>query len=426
MKQVIPTVESPMRACIVLPGSKSITNRALLLAALAEGKSTISDLLISDDTLALIHALQQLGVVVHLDKISCSCVVVGVSGQFPNNETSIWCADAGTVLRFLLAACAASSGNYHFDASLQLRNRPIFSLLQTLCDQGASVLPVDAQKLPFILKGAGQLAGGKIEIDGAETSQFASALLMASPFAKEPMMLTMRDREISPYVEMTCAMMSDFGVKVQRVSSVTFSVSLPQYYKACDYTVEPDFSTASYFFAAAAITNGEVTIQRVSRARTLQGDAAFLSVLEKMGCQITEDQLGVTVKGPLQLDGIEVDMRNFSDTFMTLAAIAPFAKTPTTITNIGHTRYQESNRITAMRKNLETLQVRVEEGSDWIRIYPSVPQAGQVDSFQDHRIAMACSLIGLRVRGIEINGAECVAKTCPDFFDLWKSLIRCS
>ena len=414
MKQLIRTASTPIQARVTIPGSKSITNRALLLAALADGVSELFDILISDDTVAFMNALRQLGIAIRLDEATRSCIVAGGQGHFPKKNAEIWCADAGTAARFLLAACAASPGTYHLDASEHLRQRPILSLLQTLCSQGARVIPEHAERMPFTITGNEGLFGGEIEIEGSETSQFISALLMVAPFAKNPVFLNSHNVVSNPYVEMTCAMMSEFGVLVRRMHQARYSVPAPQRYTPCDYVVEPDLSTASYFFAAAAVTGGQVTIQFVDRQAAKQGDVRFLKVLERPD--------GLTVKGSAVLQGVSVDMQHFSDTFMTLAALAAFAVTPTTITNIGHTRLQESNRITVMRKNLENLHIKVEEGEDWIKIYPSTPQAGKIDSHRDHRIAMACSIIGLRVAGIEIDGAECVAKTCPDFFALWARL----
>jgi 3-phosphoshikimate 1-carboxyvinyltransferase len=411
MKQLIHTIKTPIQASVIIPGSKSITNRALLLAALAEGVSEILDMLISDDTLAFVEALHELGIAVQLDEEARSCIVAGCGGHFPKREASIWCNDAGTVSRFLLAACAASSGAYQFDATDQLRSRPIAPLLRALAAQGVKFM-IGKEGLP----------GGELEIPGEETSQFISALLMVAPFAKSTMTLITQDIVSRPYVEMTCAMMADFGVMVRRMHNARFSVPPQQRYTARDYVVEPDMSTASYFFAAAAVTGGEVRIQPIDRSHCKQGDVAFLTVLEKMGCIVTETESVLKVKGPQVLQGVNVDMRDFSDTFMTLAALAPFAATPTTITNISHTRHQESNRITTMRRELEKLQVKVEEGPDWIKIYPSEPIKGVIDSHQDHRIAMAFSIIGLRVDGIEIENAECVAKTCPEFFTLWHAL----
>jgi 3-phosphoshikimate 1-carboxyvinyltransferase len=217
-------------------------------------------------------------------------------------------------------------------------------------------------------------------------------------------------------------MMADFGVLVRRMHHTRFFVPVPQHYEARDYVIEPDLSTASYFFAAAAVTAGEITIQKIDRAHSRQGDVKFLTVLEKMGCIVSETAAGLKVQGPSVLQGVSVDMRDYSDTFMTLAAIAPFANSPTIITNIGHTQWQESNRIVAMRQGLEQLGVTVDSGPDWIKIYPGEPHAGVIDSHHDHRIAMAFSIIGLRVMGVEIHNAECVSKTCPNFFTLWESL----
>lgn len=422
MKKSIHAVKTPIRAQVTIPGSKSMTNRALLLAALADGVSEISGLLISDDTCALVNALHELGIVLQLDKANHSCIVGGSSGHFPKKEATVWCDSAGTVARFVLAACAISPGKYHFDATPQLRARPITPLLKVLCAQGARVIPKEALQMPFTLKGSDGLAGGEIDIEGSETGQFVSALLMAAPFAKTSVEIVSQDIVNRPFVDMTCAMMADFGVLVRRMHRSRFLIPVPQRYKATDYLIEPDLSTASYFFAAAAVTAGEVTIQSFDRENSKQGDVKFLLILEKMGCEIIENSLGFTVKGSSELQGVNADMRDFSDVFMTLAAIAPFAKTPTTITNIGHTRLQESNRIEVMRKELEKLQVKVEEGPDWLRIYPSEPRPAVIDSHHDHRIAMAFAIIGLRVPGVEIDGAECVSKTCPEFFTLWEQL----
>lgn len=421
MKHTIRAIKSPIFANITIPGSKSMTNRALLLAALADGISEISGILISDDTVAFVHALQQLGIVVQLNKEDHSCVVGGGNGTFPKKEASIWCDSAGTVARFLIAACAIVPGKYAFDATPQLRNRPIGPLLQALSAQGAKIIS-DNQKMPLVIKGVEGLMGGDIEIDGSETGQFTSALLMIAPFAKITVEVQSQDIVNRPYVDMTCAMMADFGVLVRRMPQARFLIPVPQRYRAINYLIEPDLSTASYFFAAAAVTGGRVTIQAFDRENSKQGDVKFLLILEKMGCETIETAEGFTVKGPAELQGVNVDMRDFSDTFMTLAAIAPFANSPTTITNIGHTRLQESNRIKVMREGLEKLCVKVEEGDDWIRIYPSQSCAGEIESFNDHRIAMAFAVIGLRVPGVVINGAECVSKTCPNFFALWDKL----
>lgn len=422
MKKLIQPVQQPIKAQITIPGSKSITNRALLLAALSDGVCELKDILISDDTLAFAAALHQLGIMIQLDESNRSCIVAGCSGTFPNRNASLWFADAGTAARFLTTACASSPGNYSLNASQQLRNRPIQPLLKVLANQGVHFTPAVPVTFPFEMEGADGLQGGDIEIDSSLSGQFLSGLLMLSPFAKTPVTLRTQQLVSRSYVDMTCSMMADFGVLVRRIHQQCFSIPVPQRYTAKDYCIEPDFSTASYFFAAAAVTGGEVTIQAVNAKESKQGDATFLTILEKMGCHIQESSTGLTVRGPAALRGVSADMRECSDIFMTLAAIAPFAETPTSITNIGHTRHQESNRISAMREGLEKLNVKVEEGPDWLRIYPSQPKGAGINSHKDHRIAMAFSIIGLRIPGVEIYDAQCVSKTCPEFFTLWDSL----
>lgn len=413
---------APIKAEVLIPGSKSITNRALLLAALAEGVSEISGILISDDTMTFVNALRELGVGVALDKDAGICVVTGVDGRFPNHESTIWCADSAMAARFLAAACASSPGHYQFDGSEQLRNRPIAELLRILVLQGVKIQPEQAATIPFEMDGTEGLEGGHIEVEASESGQFVSALLMIAPFAQQSMVLKIHDLVSRPYIDMTCKMMGEFGVVAQRMHQARYSVPVPQRYRACQYVVEPDFSTASYFFAAAAVTAGEVTIQSVDFEASKQADVQFLAVLQKMGCQVILNKHGLTVVGPKELRGVNVDMRDYPDAFMTLAAIAPFANSPTTITNIAHARKKESDRIQVMYTELCKLGVKVEQGDDWLRVYPSTPKGALIESHHDHRIAMAFAVLGLRVDGVRINQSECVSKTCPAFFELWERL----
>lgn len=422
MKQIIRAMHGPMSARVTIPGSKSITNRALLIASLAEGVSELFNILLSDDTRVFIAALRELGIMILLDEVERSCIIGGAGGVFPKKKASIWCGDAGTAERFLLAACASMPGCYQFDGSLQLKRRPIRILLKLLANQDAKILPDDAIEMPLAVMGSDGLQGGGIRIDCFETGQFASALLMVAPFAKAPVLLETANLVSEPYVDMTCAMMGEFGVLVRRMHHARFYVPVPQRYECRPYIVEPDLSTASYFFAAAAVMGGDVTIQPISRTESKQGDIEFLTVLEKMGCTVLSTNAGLTVKGPIELKGVNVDMRHFSDTVMTLATIAPFATTPTTITNISHVRLKESDRISAMCAGLHTLGIKVESGHDWMKIYPGMPSGGVIDAQGDHRVAMAFSIVGLKVPGIEIEGAECVSKTCPEFYHLLKSL----
>lgn len=392
------------------------------MAALATGTSKLSNVLLSDDTQAFMQALQKLGVKITLDPARLLCVIEGCEGVFPVKKASLWCHDAGTAARFLLVAAAASKGEYQFDGSEQLQKRPLTALIDALKQLGATIIPTNALHFPLTVANKDLLKGGKVTIDASKTGQFVSALLMMAPFTKTSLIIQAEGMVSESYIAMTCDLMAEFGVLVRCMHQGRFSVPIPQSYRAIDLTIEPDFSTASYFFAASAITGGQVTIQPVNYRESKQGDVQFLEVLVKMGCTVLNNTEGLTVQGPLELKGVNVDMRDFSDTFMTLAVLAPFAKTPTTITNIGHTRYKESNRITVMRQELEKCRVKVEEGKDWLKIYPSRPEGAVIDAHGDHRIAMAFAVLGLRVSNMEINGAECVSKTCPEFFALWEQL----
>ncbi len=402
-----------------LPGSKSITNRALLLAALAHGESVLEGALIADDTLAFAGGLRALGF--ELDEPSAdSWRIRGAGGRIPAEAADVYCAEAGTAARFLLAAAAAGRGDYSFDAAPQLRRRPLALLLDALRAQGVFTEPPGAEHLPLVLH-AGGLAGGPLHLPGDTSSQFVSALLLAAPLGRAPLELTVDGLVSRPYADMTVSMMEQFGARAERRGYELFQVS-PGAYRAREYTVEPDASTASYFFAAAAVTGGRVKVLGLHRDLALQGDVRFLDVLEAMGCEVEEDAEGVAVCGPVAPLGLSVDMGDISDTMMTLAAVAPFAGSPVTITGIANVRLKESDRIAAMETNLRRLGVRAESGPDFLRILPGAPCGGRVDPHGDHRIAMAFAVLGLRVPEVVVEDPGCVAKTCPGFFELWTAL----
>jgi 3-phosphoshikimate 1-carboxyvinyltransferase len=403
---------------IVVPGSKSITNRAFLLAALADGESLLTGVLRADDTLAFAQGLRSLGVAV--DEAADGWRVSGASGRLPAAEARVYCAEAGTAARFLLAACAAGKGTYHLDAAPQLRRRPLSLLLDALRAQGAQTQPPDADRLPLTLEARG-LAGGDVRLPGATSSQFISALLMAAPLARTPLTIAVEGLVSRPYVDMTLAMMEQFGVIAAREGHHSFRVT-PSTYRARIYEIEPDASTASYFFAAAAATGGRVKVERLHRDHCLQGDIRFLDALSAMGCSVIDEPDGVVVTGPSALSGITVDMSDISDTFMTLAAIAPLADSPVTMTGIANVRLKESDRIAAMEFNLKRLGIATESGPDFLRVFPGTPRGGRVDPMADHRIAMSFAVLGLRVPGVVIDNPGCVSKTCPSFFDLWSTL----
>jgi 3-phosphoshikimate 1-carboxyvinyltransferase len=273
--------------------------------------------------------------------------------------------------------------------------------------------------LPLTLQARG-LTGGAVRLPGDTSSQFVSALLMAAPLGRSPLDLRVDGLVSRPYVSMTVRMMEQFGVAPEPPADDHFVVA-PGLYAGREYDVEPDASTASYFFAAGAVA-GSVQVLGLHREHALQGDVAFLDVLECMGCTVDDDAAGVRVAGPAALAGLTVDMSDIPDTFMTLAAIAPLATSPVTVTGIGNVRLKESDRIAAVEENLHRTGVRTESGPDWLRVLPGTPRGASVDPHDDHRIAMAFSVLGLRVPGIVIEDPGCVGKTCPTFFDLWAAL----
>lgn len=426
MNYTLKPLAKPVNATLEIPGSKSITNRALLLGALAKGTSYLSGMLLSDDTLAFLKALTALGVEIVLDVPQKSAQITGCNGRFPNTGITIECQEAGTILRFLTAACATMPGQFHFKGAPRLAQRPIKTLLEVLVAQGAALQPPGHAEIPFTLLGTPHFSGGSWTIASNESSQFLSALLMVAPLAKTATQLKTHQLISRPYVELTCQMMASFGVSVTHADNdaneIIFNIPSPQAYEGRSYAIEPDASTASYFFAAAAITNGAVTVLNINREHCQQGDIGFLKVLEAMGCRVEASAHQITLKGSNSLKGLSIDMSDISDTFITLACIAPFAETPTTITNIAHAQLKESNRIDAVARNLQTLGIAVEQGNDFITIYPSKPNGGLITSYGDHRIAMGFSIMGLVSEGITIDNIHCVSKTCPNFLDLLEAL----
>lgn len=421
MQKSAPLCLKPIKATITIPGSKSLTNRALILAALAHGESHLCNIQLSDDSDTLIKALASLGISIRVDKKTNSCIIQGSDGNFPKKQAHIWCQDAGTIARFLLAACAIMTGEYHFDATQRLRERPLAPLLNALSQQGATI--TSTQHMPLTIQGA-QPLGGHITLDASLSSQLASALLIIAPYAKQTTRLNLQHVVSEPYIDMTISVMTAFGATIKKASPNQYEIDHTSHYVGQHYYIEPDYSTASYFFAAAALSGGTITVPTGNTSPIVQGDIAFLGALEQMGCLVNKTSSYINVQGPTQLKGIEIDMGNFADTFMTLAAIAVYASTPTRIYNIAHARLKESDRIAAMESELNKLGIKVESGPDWMLIYPSQPQGTMINAHNDHRIAMSCTLIGLKTPGVVIDQAECVSKTCPNFFELWTDMLK--
>jgi len=417
----IETVGHRLAASVSLPGSKSISNRVLLLAALSEGVSTLTNIQVSDDTLVFVQALKDLGF--NIQQIDgASCVVTGSDGRIPNDSASVWCGSAGTAARFLLTAVGIGVGTYRFDATEQMKRRPMHTLIEALMSQGVQITSETGTfPLKIITKG---MAGGHIQLDASESSQFTSAMLMAAPLALSPLEVQADVRVSRPYIEMTTTLMAQYGVQVAKPQDDLFVVPNSGGYKARDYAVEPDASTASYFAAAAAVAGGHVTIENLPLEASLQGDTQFLRVLESMGCTLSQHGSSTTVTGPGPggLKGITVDMVDISDTMMTLACVAPYADSLTKITNIAHVRGKESDRVHSVAAGLGQMGIRVEETESSVTIFPGTPVGATIDAFGDHRIAMAFSIMGLVTPGVVIANYNCVAKTCPEFFTLLEAM----
>ncbi|MFQ5615535.1 MAG: 3-phosphoshikimate 1-carboxyvinyltransferase [Anaerolineales bacterium] len=411
----------PLATRVSVPGSKSHTNRALLVAALAEGTTTLENALFSDDSRCMAAALAGLGFDIRLDPAASAMTVAGLGGRIPAKRADLFTGNAGTAARFLTAMLTLGHGEYRLDGVKRMRQRPIQHLLEALNHLGARVeAPTGCP--PVHIRAAG-LPGGEASIRGDVSSQFLSGLLMVTPCARGPVDVRVDGPLHSkPYVNLTLGVMADFGVEIQREGFSRFRVTPQGYRSPGCYPIESDASAASYFFAAPAICGGWVEVAHLSRSAR-QGDIAFLDVLAGMGCTVTESADAIRVTGPERLRGIDVDMGDISDTAQTLAAIAPFAQTPTTIRGVASSRLKETDRITAACTELTRLGVRVDEHPDGLTIYPCDHlYPATIRTYEDHRMAMAFALPGLRVPGIKIEKPDCVTKTFPNYFDVLGSL----
>jgi 3-phosphoshikimate 1-carboxyvinyltransferase len=399
---------APPDAVVRPPGSKSITNRALLCAALAEGESVLRGALFADDTLAMIGAVAALGAGV---EARADQALVRVSGaRLGLTPVRIDAGRSGTTSRFVLAAAALGNAECVVDGDPQLRARPMGPLIDALEQLGVRVRALgEPGCLPLAL--CGPAHGGRVRIAGHVSSQFLSGLLMAAPLIDGGLEIELTSPLVSvPYVEMTRAVMAAFGV-----SADGFRVA-PAAYAPTDFAIEPDASAASYFFAAAAITGGRVTVEGLG-ADSIQGDVAFLDVLERMGARVDRGPASTTVSGTGTLRGIDVDMSDISDTAQTLAAVAVFADGPTRVRGIGFIRRKETDRIAAIVGELRRAGIEASEEDDGFVIVPGEVEPVRFETHDDHRMAMSLALLGLRVAGIELADPGCVAKTYPAFFE---------
>ena len=407
-----------------LPGSKSLSNRALLLAALAEGTTKITNLLESDDTRHMLNALKQLGIEYRLSDDKTECIIVGNGGPvYSDSFEELFLGNAGTAMRPLCAALCLGKGSYLLTGEPRMKERPIGHLVDALKQAGANINYIEKEGYPPLKIEANGLSAGNVEIEGAISSQFLTALLLAAPMAKEDMTISIIGELVSkPYIDITLHIMKEFGVDVVNDNYETFSIKGSQTYKAVDsFMVEGDASSASYFLAAAAIKGGSVKVTGIGK-KSVQGDVAFADVLEKMGAKVEwgDDFVSVT-KG--ELNAVDMDFNHIPDAAMTIATTALFAKGTTTLRNIYNWRVKETDRLFAMATELRKVGAEVEEGENYLKITPPKQlKHAAIDTYDDHRIAMCFSLLALDTVSVTINEPECTAKTFPTYFDVLESI----
>jgi 3-phosphoshikimate 1-carboxyvinyltransferase len=410
----------PVMASVKVPGSKSITNRALMCAALASGTSRIGGILLADDTEAMLSCISELGAEVQLDRASDSVEIRGFGGRPVDGPVDLDARLSGTTSRFVAASLVLGSGSYRLSGAPPLRLRPLGPTLDALVQLGSELsFEGDDGCLPVIVSTRTPMPSADatmptISVSGDVSSQFLSGLLLVGPCLPNGLRIEMTTPLVSrPYVDMTLSVMGYFGAVVDDTGAA-FIVS-PGGYAGTDFAVEPDASAASYFYAAAAICGGSMTVEGLGTG-SIQGDVGFVDSLEAMGCSIDRTSGAITVTGPAR-HGIDVDFSNISDTAQTLAAVAVFVDSPTRITGIGFIRRKETDRIAAVVAELRRLGLEASEDPDGFTVVPSSPVPAEIQTYQDHRMAMSFALVGLRAPGILIRDPACVAKTFPDYFE---------
>lgn len=426
-----------------VPGSKSITNRSLLLATLADGESTLRNVLFSDDSRHFLKCVQELGFDTSANESAKVITVSGRGGAVPKKEASLYVGSAGTAARFLTAYLGLSCGVYYMDASDQMRRRPMAPLLSGLRGLGCDIT-CDRQEgfFPFTLHSHG-FGRRETTVNIDDSSQFLSALLISSCLSPADFTIRVEGTHGMAYIDMTCKMMEQFGIRARHlISDASESLPLPghlsednrthsfhiaagQRYHALDYRIEPDVSAACYFYAMCPLLNIPVQVENV-HFDSLQGDVEFIRILQRLGCTASDESEGILLTPPAdgRFPGISVDMGACSDQAITLAAIAPFADSPTTITGIGHIRVQESDRLTAIVSELKKLGIACDYTDTSVTIYPGTPVSALIDTYEDHRMAMGFSLIGLRCGGIVINNPSCCRKTFEDYFEVLEDSVN--
>ena len=414
----------PFDLALSPPGSKSLTNRALVLAALADGRSVLQNVLHADDTAVMIDALRQLGFALDVNEARGTVEVTGCAGRVPTTAADLFCGNSGTTLRFLTAMCSLGKGSYTLDGVERMRQRPIGELGAMLQHLGVRMEYPQTQGFPPIRILAHGLPGGRLHFGAAQSSQYLSAVLQIAPYARHEVQIDLGWPQTSwPYVQMTMRLMDVFGLTPElfrdpATGRPTRIIVPSDHYRAVDYAVEPDASNASYFLAAAAINkDSKITIHNLG-SDSLQGDVALADLLHQMGAELVLGRDFITVVGSGRLTGIDVSMADMPDMAQTLAVVALFADAPTTLRDLHTLRVKETDRVAALATELAKLGAGVDIDGDAMTIRPPDKVApATIDTYDDHRMAMSFAVAGTRVAGIVIRDAQCVNKTYPRFFD---------
>ncbi|MBM4275874.1 MAG: 3-phosphoshikimate 1-carboxyvinyltransferase [Deltaproteobacteria bacterium] len=405
-------------ATLTLPGSKSYTHRALIAASLAPGESLLLNALSAEDTELTASALSRLGA--GITWRGTEVQVRGTGGRWQPVLGPIYLGNSGTSMRFLTALAALGQGEYHLTGSPRLCERPMEELLQALASLGVRTFSQRGDGCPPVIVHGG-LTGGRTQLSGAVSSQYLSALLLIAPLAPQGAEIEITGELVSrPYVDLTLEVLQEFGISYYREGYKFFRVLGSQSYQAREYEIEADASSASYFWAAAALTGGRVTLTNLA-LESCQGDINFLSVLARMGCGVEESEKGLTLRGG-PLTGIEVDMATMPDLVPTLAVVAAFAQGDTVITGAAHLRHKESDRLASVAAELAKMGISAEETPDGLIIHGGQPHGALIDTYDDHRIAMSFAVAGLKIPGIIIRDPQVVAKSFPDFWEYWEKL----
>jgi 3-phosphoshikimate 1-carboxyvinyltransferase len=410
--------QAPVEATLILPGSKSYTHRALMAAALATGESVLTNALKAEDTELTAQALTQLGAGIGWQGTTIK--VTGRGGRWRPVKEPIYLGNSGTSMRFLTALVALGAGEYLLTGTERLCQRPLGELLDALRRVGVEAVSEKGDGCPPV-RVTGGLTGGRTQLSGSISSQYLSALLFIGPLAPQGLEIEITGELVSrPYVDLTLEVLGDFGITYYREGHRYFQLPGGQSYLPQAYEIEADASSASYFWAAAALTGGRVTITNLS-LESSQGDAAFPEVLARMGCAIESTPAGLTVQGgPLQ--GVAVNMASMPDLVPTLAVLAAFAQGDTVITGVAHLRHKESDRLAAVATELGKLGIEARETADGLVIRGGTPQGAVIHTYNDHRIAMSFAVAGLKAPGMIISDPDCVAKSFPDFWEFFERL----